>query len=117
MKEFNNIGIVGSRLFNDYEFMKRILDRFFSCKIIVSGGAKGADNLAEKYAKENNIATIIFPAEWDRYGKSAGFKRNKIIVDNSDLIIAFWDGKSKGTANTIKLAREQNKEVFIYWPN
>jgi predicted Rossmann fold nucleotide-binding protein DprA/Smf involved in DNA uptake len=113
---FDKIGIVGSRTFNDYLFMKQILDRFFPCNKIISGGAKGADSLAAKYAKESNIELKEFLPDWNRYGKSAGFKRNKQIVDASDIIVAFWDGESRGTANTISLAHEQNKTVYRYWP-
>lgn len=116
-----NIGVVGSRTFNNYPFLKNILDRFiFNTEdgriAIISGGADGADSLAERYCKEHNIIPMVFKPEWDKYpGKSAAAIRNQKIVDYSDFIIAFWDGKSKGTKMTINFARQAKKEVFIHW--
>src|SRR5690242_4999307 len=95
--QLNNvrIGVVGSRSFNDYELLKRMLDAYKGMvSLIVSGGAAGADSMAEKWALENNVKTCIFKPDWEKHGKSAGFIRNKDIVDNSDLILAFWDGLS-----------------------
>jgi len=107
------IAIIGSRTFNDYEKVKKVLDTFPKIDLIVSGGAKGADYLGELYAYHNNIPKKIFYPEWDKYGKSAGFKRNKDIVDNADIIVAFWDGISNGTKNSINLAKKYNKKVII----
>lgn len=87
---------------------------FFVISEIVSGGARGADSLAERYAQENDIQLTVFPAEWDKYGKSAGYRRNHQIIDYADVVLAFWDGQSKGTKHAIELAEKQNKPVFIY---
>lgn len=114
VKDFNKMGIIGSRTFVNYEFMKKILDSF-SFSEIVSGGARGADSLAKKYAKEKNLLITEILPDWNQYGRSAGFKRNKLIVDQSDAIIAFWDGKSKGTAHSIRLAKKVGKNVYIFW--
>lgn len=105
--------VVGSRNFVNYGIVCSILDEYTDITHIVSGGARGADYLGKKYAEEKNLEYIEFPAEWDKYGRSAGFIRNKDIVNNSDIIIAFWDGISKGTENTINYARKQKKEVRI----
>lgn len=113
-KHFNKMGIIGSRTFNNYKYMKEILDSF-SFSEIVSGGAKGADSLARRYAEEKNIPITEILPEWDKYGKSAGFKRNKLIIDQSDAIVAFWDGVSRGTAHSISLARKNGKDVHIFW--
>ncbi len=67
--------------------------------------AKGADELAKKYALDNNISYVEFAANWAKYGPAAGPHRNKEIIDACDVVVAFWDGKSKGTANSIKLAK------------
>ena len=108
------IAVVGSRNFSNYQILKDTLDKYKNkCKLIISGGAKGADKLAEKYAEENGIETKIFKPDWKRYGKGAGLIRNKQIVENADLIIAFWDGKSKGTAHTITYAQKSGKQVEI----
>jgi len=106
------VGVVGSRGFNDYELMIRELDKLPITKI-VSGGAKGADSLAIYYAILRELPFKIYPPNWDLHGRSAGYKRNVEIVDNSDEIVAFWDGKSKGTKSTIDIANKQCKKVTI----
>lgn len=112
-----NLGVVGSRGFNDYDLMKKELDKINKISkigLIISGGANGADKLAEKYAVENGIKTIIFLPEWDKYpGKSAGPIRNRKIVENSDMVIAFWDGISKGTLSSINIAKELDTKLEV----
>lgn len=99
------VAVVGSRSFTDYELLKKTLDELYpNITRIVSGGAKGADSLSEQYAKEEGIPTQIFKPDWEKHGKAAGFIRNRDIVENSDMVIAFHDGQSKGTANSIELA-------------
>lgn len=105
-------GVVGSRLFGDYELVCRVLDQHYISQII-SGGAKGADSLGERYAIERCIPFLVYLPEWDKYGKKAGFIRNKLIVQSSDVIIAFWDGVSVGTGHTITHARKLNKKTII----
>lgn len=106
------IGVIGSRTFIDYDLMVDTLKHIKITKI-VSGGAVGADSLAERYAKEHNIPTQIFLPDWEKNGKSAGFKRNTDIVNESDMIVAFWDGTSKGTLDSIKKAEKLNKKILI----
>lgn len=106
------IAVVGSRSFDDYERVKEVLTPRIPF-ILISGGARGADTLAERFAKEQNLVAMIFPARWDKYGKRAGFIRNKKIVQEADLVIAFWDGTSKGTESTINLADQMDKEVIV----
>lgn len=108
-------GIVGSRSFIDYEYMKSILE-WFNLKKVISGGARGADSLAKRYALENNIKYEEFLPDWDMHQKKAGFIRNLQIIEASDEIIAFWDGQSNGTRHTIETAKSKGKEVHIYWP-
>lgn len=110
-----NLAVVGSRSFTDYDFMKKIL-AFHKCSKIVSGGAQGADALAKKYAVENGIAYQEFLPNWNQLGKSAGFIRNKQIVDASDELVAFWDNKSPGTKHSIDIAETAGKPVYKYWP-
>ena len=110
----SKVAIVGSRGFNDYELLsERLKNHAGNISEIISGGAKGADSLAEMFADEYGIKKTIFKAEWDKFGRSAGIIRNKDIVKNCDVLIAFWDGKSKGTKNSIDLAISQNKKVTI----
>ena len=111
------IGIVGSRTFLDYELVKKALAEYLSKSddlVIVSGGAAGADSLGERFADENGLQKIIFKPNWKKYGKIAGVVRNRTIVNESDIIIAFWDGKSRGTKSTISLAKSSNKKVVVY---
>lgn len=105
--------IIGSRGFTDYEAVKNFLEGRNLTQII-SGGARGADFLAKKYALENKIDYLEFPAQWDKFGKSAGYKRNIDIIDACEVCIAFWDGKSKGTEHSLNLAREKNKLTIVY---
>ena len=106
------LAVVGSRTFNDYELMKRELNKL-SFTSMVSGGAVGADSYAERYAKEFGIPIEIIRPDWKKYGRSAGMVRNKLIVDNADLLISFWDGKSKGTKHSIDYATARGKEVEV----
>ena len=113
------LAVVGSRIFDDsfYDEVKDKLDFIiakYHVNVIVSGGAKGIDTLADKYANEMRLSKIIFPAQWQVYGRSAGVIRNKEIVDYCDLLVAFWDGKSSGTKNSIDLAKEQDKLLKVY---
>lgn len=107
--------VCGGRDFNDYERLKEILNYYWipvrAIDVIIHGGAIGADTLAGKYAKENNIFVERYPADWDKYGKVAGPIRNKQMLDEGkpDLVIAFPGGK--GTAHMVKIAKEANIKV------
>jgi hypothetical protein len=79
---------------------------------IISGGAAGIDSLAKIYANRWNIPFEEYKADWKAYGKAAGMIRNKQMVDLADVVIAVWDGESKGTENTIKLGHEKNIPVI-----
>lgn len=125
------IAIIGSRGFNNYELLKIKLSPYLgSITKIVSGGAEGADKLGELYAEENNIEKLIFPAEWENfehpckikynsagkpYNAMAGFKRNQNIIENCDFVIAFWDGKSSGTKDSMQKANKLRKDILIVY--
>lgn len=107
-------GIIGSRSFNDYDLLSNTLKQYHnSIECIVSGGAVGADTLAEKYANEHNIPTLIFKPQYSIFGKIAPLLRNKTIVEKSDVIIAFWDGKSTGTLNSINHCKKMRKKLIL----
>ena len=130
------IAIVGSRTFNDYDLLKETFLEFLrnrNIKIndihIISGGAKGADSLAEKFAIEFKLQKTIYIADWydlsktpcvvkekggTKYNSLAGFNRNNLIVKNSDIIFAFHDGQSKGTKDTIAKAEKKGKNLAVY---
>ena len=112
--------IAGTRDFNDYAFLKKNLDYFLQGinpnneEIeIVSGNARGADKLGERYAKEHNLPVKLFPANWDKYGKRAGYLRNQEMANYADVLIAFWDEKSKGTKHMIDIAKKQGLTVIV----
>lgn len=105
--------IVGSRTFNNFLLLDETMKKFTDVTEIVSGGAKGADSLGEQWAKAHNIPITIYYPEWDKYGKSAGIKRNYLIVRDADFIVVFWDGKSRGTKNSIDLTKRFTKPYLI----
>lgn len=113
------IGIIGYRNYTNYdEFIKLLSDVFSefteNIDLIISGGARGTDKMAEKYAAEHKIPIKIFLPQWSLYGKSAGPIRNKLIVENSDIIIAFYHKNSKGTLHTVELAKKMGKDIFVF---
>lgn len=106
------IAVIGSRGFDNYELLSQELDKLqISC--IVSGGAKGADQLAARYAKEKGIELVEHLPDYTRYGRRAPLVRNELIIRDSGQVVAFWDKKSTGTAHSISLARRQGKKVIV----
>lgn len=106
--------VVGSRHFFGYEQVSKILDEYtFFITGIVSGGALGVDTLAIRYAKEHGIPWVEHLADWGKYGKKAGHLRNRLIVSDADFMLAFPTSDSKGTINSINLAREKGIEVRV----
>ncbi len=104
--------IAGGRDFNDYDLIRNEADKFISeldpaSVIIVSGGAKGVDALGEKYARANNFKIEIFKADWSKFGRAAGPKRNELMAQSASHLLAFWNGKSKGTKSMISLAKRE----------
>lgn len=108
--------IAGGRDFSDYDLLTREVETLIvgeSHVEIVSGGAKGADRLGEFFAIDHDLPIKRFPADWDKYGKAAGFKRNSEMADYADHCICFWDGKSKGTGHMINLANNKGLVVTV----
>ena len=113
-----NVIIAGGRNFDDYLALKKYCDHLLQNKsevIIISGKANGADKLSEQYAKEKNFPIAEFPANWNAYGKAAGFKRNKEMGIYADALIAFWDCKSKGTKHMIDTAKFKDIPTKIFY--
>lgn len=106
--------VAGSRGFTDYRLLETELNNMKDpITEIVSGTARGADRLGEQYANANSLPLKKMPAEWDKYGKSAGYKRNEQMAEYSDCLIAFWDGQSRGTKHMIDIARRLDLEVIV----
>lgn len=119
--------VAGSRDFNNYKLLEnessKIIEKELNANIqsirIISGTARGADQLGESFARKYNYKLSCLPAEWGLYGKSAGYRRNaemaKFAVSNNNVgvLIAFWDGKSKGTKHMIDLANRYGLKVYV----
>jgi len=108
--------IAGGRKFNDYSLLFDVCNHMLQNQKdveIVSGTAGGADKLGEKYAKEKGYPLKQFPANWEQFGKGAGYIRNKQMAEYADALICFWDGESKGTGHMIDLAKKQGIKVKI----
>lgn len=114
----NRIAVIGSRGFSDYSFFREKLEYLIQNikgEIeFVSGGCKsGGDALISQYCEENNLKLTEYLPDWDTHGKKAGFLRNQLIVDDATHLIAFWDGKSKGTLSSIKMAEKKGIPIKI----
>ena len=107
--------IAGSRRFNDYELLCWFMDRLIIKEPleVISGCAKGADTLGEKWAESYGIYVTRFPADWDKYGKAAGPVRNKQMADYADVLVAFVEKGSKGTLNMITTAAKKPMEIHV----
>lgn len=122
MNDVTKIIIAGSRTFNDYELVRKAMLAIFGnfspsqVEIISGHCSSGADHLGEVFAKRNGIPLTLFPADWNKYGRAAGPIRNKQMaeyVSSDGYLVAFWDGKSKGTKNMIEEAYKVGATVKI----
>lgn len=111
--------IAGSRGFNDYTLLESEVHKFLSGKTIgeteiVSGTARGADQLGEKLAKEYDLKLTKMPADWDTFGKSAGYRRNAEMAKYADGCIVFMEkGGTKGSQHMINLAEREGLELKV----
>lgn len=108
--------IAGSRTINISvdDLSKIIIESKFNPTVVISGGAKGADTLGELWAFVNYIECEKYPADWDTYGKSAGYIRNELMASKADALIALWDGKSRGTKHMIDIAKKRKLPIHIW---
>ena len=111
--------IAGSRSFNDYTLLREhclsVLQEKMKTHrvIIVSGHARGADSLGERFANELGLPFELHPAKWRLLGKAAGMVRNAEMAKCSDALIAFWDGESRGTKSMISIAKRKGLQVAV----
>jgi hypothetical protein len=107
--------IAGGRNFDNFPLLREVCTKEFGNMSIeiVSGGAPGADHLGELFALEMGYSVTKFPADWKKYGAKAGPIRNREMAEYAQTLIAFWDGKSRGTKNMIDIAQKKNLHVII----
>ena len=109
--------IAGTRTFNNYDLLCSYADYMLSQVKepieIVSGHAQGADALGERYAQERGYKLTIFAADWAKYGRAAGPKRNLQMAEYANALLAYWDGKCRGTKNIIELVKEKGLKVGV----
>ena len=108
------LAIVGSRDFPDLDRVRRFIGDLPPNTTIVSGGARGVDRLAAAAARRRGLPVIEYLAQWDRFGRRAGFLRNQQIVDRCNRMVAFWDSKSTGTCDAITRACAHHRPLVIH---
>lgn len=107
--------VAGSREVDDYALVCRALHASgFPLGEVVSGAARGVDRLGLRYALEQRLPFRLFPADWERLGKAAGYHRNTQMAAYADALVAVWDGTSHGTQHMIWLARRQGLLVYVH---
>ena len=107
--------IAGGRNIENYAWLlMAIRESGFEITKVVSGGARGADKLGERWARVNGVPVEVFEAEWDKYGNSAGPIRNEKMGRVGEALIALWDGKSRGTKHMIDTANRLKLRVFVF---
>ena len=107
------LAVIGSKEFHDYQKLKSALDLVSGINSIVSGAASGTDKMAARYALEHNFKLIEFSPDFEKHGEDAKYARDRLIVENSDQLIAFWDGKCEGTKYTMDYAEKMKITVRI----
>lgn len=113
------IAVIGSRTFFNLSKMNEVLDRIIdkykvSNIFIVSGGAKGADNMAQNYARTNGYPIIIYYPDYEREGRGAPLVRNEKIIKQANIVVAFKNGESNGTNHALSIADSLDKLTYTY---
>lgn len=107
--------IAGSRGIDNLMILHDAIRRStFEITEVVSGTARGVDQMGEAWANMNNVPIARFPADWNKWGKPAGYIRNKEMADYADALLAIWDGESRGTKHMIDIARDKQLKVYVY---
>jgi len=119
MKTFRCV-IAGSRTFNDYSTLAKKMDASLARQIkegnavtIISGTARGADLIGERYARDRGFQVERFPADWNRLGKAAGYRRNEEMAGVANAVVVFWDGNSPGTQHMITIAKDHRLPLKV----
>lgn len=107
------VAVIGSRGLRVNDLGKYLPDEVTE---IISGGARGVDTSAREYAMEHGLKLTEYLPEYNKYGRGAPLKRNITIIENADLVLAFWDGSSRGTKYVIENCKKRNIPLKIYVP-
>ena len=111
-RDFTNVTVMATTL-NNLQDIDHVIE--IEKLTLICGMARGADLTAYKLFSEAGLPVKMYPADWDQYGKSAGYIRNNKMADVADMLIAFWDGESRGTAHMINTMKQQHKPVFVFY--
>lgn len=120
----NKVLVCGSRSITDAPWVYSQIEKYtqelirsnptnLNNPVLIEGEARGVDTIAKNYALEHNWSIEPYPAEWDKYGKSAGYIRNDTMVKEADFVIVLWDGQSRGTKHDIDLCRRYNRPYVL----
>ena len=107
------LAVIGTKKFVEYKFILKTLEKIPNIELIISGGALGTDILAKQFAIQNKIEFLEFPPDYKKFGDKAKHIRDKLIAEECDELIAFWDGKCEGTKYTMDYVKDLGKPVKI----
>jgi len=110
------VAVVGSRDYRRLDLVRSFVAGLHADTVVVSGGARGVDTEAEEAAEARGLEVVVLEPEWDRLGRAAGLIRNKDIVNAADRVVGFWDGASRGTVHSLRLAVKSGKPVLVFGP-
>ena len=111
------VAIVGSREYPSLNEVRLLVAQLPEGSTVVTGGAKGVDREAQYAANDRGLACIVICADWDTYGRQAGALRNVRIVAACDRLVAFWDGRSRGTQDVMRKAMAAGKPIDVHMPS
>jgi predicted Rossmann-fold nucleotide-binding protein len=114
----HTIAICGSRNYENYQELSEVLNQLLHevrVKKLLTGGCRGADEQAKRYAQKNGYKYKVLNANWQKLGKYAGLERNTRLAREANATIGFWDGKSRGTYDMLKKAVDHKHEYIAYW--
>jgi len=107
------LAVIGTKKFIDHSFLSEALEDIPNIELIISGGAPGTDTLAKQFAIHNKTEFLEFPPDYKKFGDKAKHIRDKLIVEECDELIAFWDGECEGTKYTIDYTKQLKKPIKI----
>lgn len=111
------LAIVGSRGIKHADIEAILRQHNLQPSTVISGGAVGVDTLAEQWARNNGVKVEIFKPDYKKHLRGAPIRRNELMARECDMLLAIWDGKSKGTTHIMNYTRKLGKPVFVFCPN